>query len=64
MTQPRGYVDSEYLRIAGESVLHLKRRTYELMHIQRGHKVLDVGCGPASDTIELGRCSAWIMTRR
>jgi ubiquinone/menaquinone biosynthesis C-methylase UbiE len=54
MTQPKGYVSSEYLRMAGGSVKHLKERTYELMQVQRGQKVLDVGCGPASDTLQLG----------
>lgn len=31
----------------------LKQRTYELMEIRPGNRVLDVGCGPASDTIAL-----------
>jgi ubiquinone/menaquinone biosynthesis C-methylase UbiE len=53
MTQPKGYADTEYLQSLGEFVKHLKHRSYMLMQIQPGHKVLDVGCGPASDTIEL-----------
>jgi ubiquinone/menaquinone biosynthesis C-methylase UbiE len=55
MNQPTGYVSSEYLRMAGESVRHIKQRTYELMQVQPGQVVLDVGCGPASDTLELGK---------
>ena len=55
MAQPKGYVSSDYLKFAGESVQHIKQRTYELMQIRAGQNVLDVGCGPASDTIELGR---------
>ncbi len=55
MSQARGYMDTEYLRLVGESVQHLKNRTYELLEATAGKKVLDVGCGPASDTIELGR---------
>lgn len=34
-------------------MLPLKQRTYQLMQIQPGDRVLDVGCGPASDTIAL-----------
>ena len=30
-----------------------KRQTYERMEVQVGHRVLDVGCGPGSDTIPL-----------
>jgi len=55
MTQPKGYVDSDYLRFVAPSVSHLKRRTYELLELRAGKKVLDVGCGPASDTVEMGR---------
>jgi ubiquinone/menaquinone biosynthesis C-methylase UbiE len=54
MTQPKGYVNTEYLQIMSEFVKHLKQHSYMLMQIQPGHKVLDVGCGPASDTIHLG----------
>src|SRR4051812_28551049 len=55
MTQPKGYVNTEYLQVVGEVVKHLKQRSYTLMQIQPGQKVLDVGCGPASDTIELAK---------
>lgn len=53
MSQPKGYVDTKYLQSLGEFVKQLKHRSYMLMQIQPGHKVLDVGCGPASDTIQL-----------
>jgi ubiquinone/menaquinone biosynthesis C-methylase UbiE len=55
MSHPKGYVSPEYLHMAGQSVRHLKQRTYELMQVGAGQKILDVGCGPASDTIELGK---------
>jgi ubiquinone/menaquinone biosynthesis C-methylase UbiE len=32
-----------------------KRLTYDQMHIKPGQKVLDVGCGPGTDTIPLAR---------
>lgn len=53
MSQPKGYVDPEYLRVAGNQVNHIKQRSYELMQLQLGHKVLDLGCGPGTDTIPL-----------
>ena len=52
-SQPRGYVDKEYLDRAGEELISLKRLSHESLHLQPGHKVLDVGCGPATDTIPL-----------
>ncbi len=48
-------MDTEYLRLVGESVQHLKNRTYELLERAAGKRVVDVGGGPATDTIELGR---------
>jgi ubiquinone/menaquinone biosynthesis C-methylase UbiE len=48
-----GYVDSAYLDEAAQMLSAAKRRTYELMEVQAGHRVLDLGCGPGSDTIAL-----------
>jgi len=53
MTAPKGYVDPEYLRITGDLLNQIKQRSYARMQIQPGHKVLDVGCGPATDTIPM-----------
>lgn len=53
MAQNQGYVDAEYLRVAAEQVAQAKRRSYAAMHIQPGDRVLDVGCGPATDTLTL-----------
>lgn len=51
--RPKGYVDSGYLQTTDDLLQHFKQRSYELMRIKAGHNVLDVGCGPASDTIAL-----------
>src|SRR5690348_4621373 len=53
MTQSKGYVDTHYLQAAAALLGQIKQRSYELMHIQTGHSVLDVGCGPGTDTISL-----------
>jgi ubiquinone/menaquinone biosynthesis C-methylase UbiE len=53
MSQPKGYVDPEFLRVTGNLLTHIKQRSYILMHIKPGHKVLDLGCGPGTDTISL-----------
>jgi ubiquinone/menaquinone biosynthesis C-methylase UbiE len=53
MSQPKGYVDPEFLHVIGNLLNHIKQRSYELMQIQPGHKVLDLGCGPGTDTIPL-----------
>ncbi len=53
MTQPRGYVDPHYLDVAAERLKQNKQRTYTWMHLQPGYAVLDVGCGPGTDTIVL-----------
>ena len=48
-----GYVDSSYLDEQTRVLSAVKRRTYELMAVEVGHRVLDVGCGPGSDTLSL-----------
>lgn len=55
MTTIKGYVNHEYLRVAGAFVNQIKQRTYTLMQIESGNKVLDVGCGPGIDTIALSQ---------
>ncbi|MGZ8190370.1 MAG: methyltransferase domain-containing protein [Methylococcaceae bacterium] len=53
MSQPKGYVDPEFLRVIGNHLNHIKQCSYALMQIEPGHKVLDLGCGPGTDTIPL-----------
>ncbi len=53
MSSPKGYVDPEYLQATQNLLARLKQRTYACMQIDTGHRVLDVGCGPATDTITL-----------
>jgi len=55
MSQPKGYVDAEYLQVAATLTEHVKRRSYALMGIRPGDRVLDVGCGPGIDTLALAR---------
>lgn len=55
MVQSTGYVSADYLRKTADMLAHVKRRTYELMNIRPGAKVLDAGCGPGVDTIPLAQ---------
>jgi ubiquinone/menaquinone biosynthesis C-methylase UbiE len=54
-TSSKGYVGAEYLGILAELLEKQKQQTYAHMHIEKGHRVLDVGCGSGTDTIPLGR---------
>ncbi len=49
------YVTAEYLKKRAQDVKQIKTRSYELMQIQPDSKILDVGCGPAIDTIPLSQ---------
>jgi SAM-dependent methyltransferase len=53
MTQGSGYVDPGYLDAAARLVAGGKRLSYERMRVAPGATVLDVGCGPATDTLAL-----------
>jgi ubiquinone/menaquinone biosynthesis C-methylase UbiE len=53
MTQPRGYSDLPYLQVMADLLKQEKQLTYSWMHLQLGSAVLDVGCGPGTDTIAL-----------
>jgi SAM-dependent methyltransferase len=52
-----GYVDPEYLQTIGAFVEQQKLRGYKLLRLEPGQRVLDLGCGPASDTINL---AGWV----
>jgi ubiquinone/menaquinone biosynthesis C-methylase UbiE len=48
----KGYVNAQYLkRIAKTQGKKVKQASLMLMDIQEGSQVLDVGCGPATDTL-------------
>ncbi|HEU4562881.1 MAG TPA: methyltransferase domain-containing protein [Longimicrobium sp.] len=53
MTQGLGYVGPGYLDAAARLVAGGKRLSYERMHVTPGATVLDVGCGPGTDTLPL-----------
>lgn len=50
-----GYVAPNYLEQIREVLLPIKNRSFEKMHVEPDNKILDLGCGPATDTISLGR---------
>jgi ubiquinone/menaquinone biosynthesis C-methylase UbiE len=55
VSQHKGYVDTTYLDTVQKLLNNFKQHTYEQMRAQAGQKVLDVGCGPGTDTIPLAR---------
>jgi SAM-dependent methyltransferase len=54
MSQPKGYVDADYLDTAARLMAPVKRRSFELLWLRPGDRVLDLGCGPGTDTLTLG----------
>lgn len=49
----KNFVNVEWLKSLAEEAMHIKQRSYDLMRVQSDSHVLDVGCGPAVDTIPL-----------
>lgn len=52
-TRYAGYVSAETLDALALGVDHIKQRSHALLQLQPGHRVLDVGCGPGTDTLTL-----------
>ena len=52
--QNPGYIDAQYLTKAAALMLPLKQRSYAIIDASEGSQVLDIGCGPGSDTVALG----------
>lgn len=50
-----GYVNPEYLQTIALKFKPLKERSYELMHLKTGCRIVDLGCGPGTDTIPLAK---------
>jgi ubiquinone/menaquinone biosynthesis C-methylase UbiE len=48
-----GYVDTAYLEGTARLLRALKDNSYDWMQAQRGHRVLDLGCGSGTDTLAL-----------
>jgi len=55
MSLPKGYVGTGYLQLLESQMMEFKQKSYARMKIQPGDSVLDVGCGPGSDTIHLAQ---------
>lgn len=53
MTQGTGYVDPAYLDAAARLAAEGKERSYTRLRLTPGASVLDVGCGPGTDTLAL-----------
>jgi len=51
---PKGYVDAAYLDLHKVLLGRAKQASYALLDLAPGHRVLDLGCGPATDTLALG----------
>jgi ubiquinone/menaquinone biosynthesis C-methylase UbiE len=55
MSRPLGYVDAGYLAETARLLERDKRASYALMRVAPNQMLLDVGCGPGTDTISLAQ---------
>src|SRR5262245_54315371 len=50
-----GSLDAEQLVTVASLTAPVKRRMVKLLAARRGHRILDIGCGPGLDTLTLGK---------
>jgi ubiquinone/menaquinone biosynthesis C-methylase UbiE len=55
MKRAKGYADPTYLKTAAEILRPIKERSFSLLGVGPGMRLLEIGCGPGTDTVELGR---------
>lgn len=55
MPKSAAYVSPQYLKMIANFIREFKNMTYKKMDLKSGDTVLDLGCGPASDTLELAK---------
>lgn len=55
MPKSAGYVNPEYLKMIANIAREFKNASFNKMNLKKGDVALDMGCGPASDTIEMGK---------
>ena len=53
MSQFEKKIDVDYLRDAARQTAAIKQRSYELLALQQASAILDIGCGPGIDLIEM-----------
>lgn len=53
MSYTKDHFAADYLALIASIIKAHKERTYQLMYIKPGDKVLDVGCGPGIDTLPM-----------
>ncbi len=55
MPKSEGYVSPKYLKTIAEFAREFKDASFQKMKLKAGNAVLDIGCGPAIDTIAMGK---------
>lgn len=54
-TASKNFVNVEWLKNLAQETKQIKQRSYELLQIKPDSQVLDVGCGPAIDTLPMSK---------
>ncbi len=49
------FINAQYLKKIAQDAKHIKQKSHQQLQIQANSQILDVGCGPATDTIALSQ---------